>query len=118
MDDVSFKRKRIHFRPNRWRGLKTKGSERSVPLWPQLEEIIRAYITHREQSAPLNELLFPSPMSESDALITDFRKALDAVAERLLEQEVIEGDELIEILNEYAPKGRKRKRPEPAQDST
>ena len=44
------------------------------------------------------------------------RKALDAVAERLLEKEVIEGEELVEILNEYAPKGRKRKRTESTQD--
>jgi cell division protease FtsH len=35
------------------------------------------------------------------------RRALDAVAERLLEKEVIEGDELRQILDEYAPqKGR------------
>ena len=44
------------------------------------------------------------------------RKALDAVAERLLEKEVIEGEELVEILREYAPKGRRRKSTEPAQD--
>jgi integrase len=82
VDDVSFQRKRIHFRPNKWRTLKTKGSERVVRLWPQLEEILRAYIMEREQSKPLNELLFPSPLSESDSLIKDFRKALDRVAAR------------------------------------
>jgi cell division protease FtsH len=43
-------------------------------------------------------------------LLNTERKALDAVAERLLEREVIEGDELVQILNEHAPKGRKRKR--------
>jgi cell division protease FtsH len=36
--------------------------------------------------------------------LTRERKALDAVAERLLEKEVIEGDELRQILEEYAPK--------------
>ncbi len=32
------------------------------------------------------------------------RKALDAIAERLLEKEVIEGEELVEILEQHAPK--------------
>jgi cell division protease FtsH len=40
-------------------------------------------------------------------LLTRERSALDAVAERLLEKEVIEGDELRDILEKYAPtKGR------------
>ncbi len=44
-------------------------------------------------------------------LLTRERKALDEVAERLLEKEVIEGDELVEILEEHAPKrGRKKSR--------
>jgi cell division protease FtsH len=43
-------------------------------------------------------------------LLTKERKALDAVAERLLEKEVVEGEELVEILEEHAPKkGRKRR---------
>jgi len=41
-------------------------------------------------------------------LLNAERKALDAVAERLLEKEVVEGDELVQILEEHAPKkGRK-----------
>ncbi len=32
------------------------------------------------------------------------RRALDAIAERLLEKEVIEGEELVEILEQHAPK--------------
>jgi cell division protease FtsH len=44
----------------------------------------------------------------SDLLLHE-RKALDAVAERLLEKEVIEGDELKEILQEHAPKTRRTK---------
>jgi cell division protease FtsH len=44
-------------------------------------------------------------------LLTRERKALEEVAERLLEKEVIEGDELVEILEEHAPKrGRKKGR--------
>jgi integrase len=42
--DVSFDRKTVTFRPNDWRRLKTATSLRSVPLWPQLEEILRAYV--------------------------------------------------------------------------
>jgi cell division protease FtsH len=42
-------------------------------------------------------------------LLTRERKALDEVAERLLEKEVIEGDELVEIFEQHAPKrGRKK----------
>jgi integrase len=36
LDDVSFERKTITFRPNTWRRLKTPGSHRVVPLHPQL----------------------------------------------------------------------------------
>jgi cell division protease FtsH len=44
-------------------------------------------------------------------VLTRERKALDAVAERLLEKEVVEGDELVEILEQHAPKrGRKKGR--------
>ncbi len=44
LEDVSFDRRTVTFRPNRWRRLKTQGSWRVVPLWPQLEEILRAYL--------------------------------------------------------------------------
>ena len=44
VDDVSFDRKTVTFRPNAWRRLKTASSFRSVPLWPQLEEILRPYV--------------------------------------------------------------------------
>ncbi|MEE9132196.1 MAG: ATP-dependent zinc metalloprotease FtsH [Gemmatimonadota bacterium] len=48
-------------------------------------------------------------------LLTNERRALDAVAERLLEKEVVEGEELVEILEQYAPKkGRKESCAEPA----
>jgi cell division protease FtsH len=40
-----------------------------------------------------------------EVLLTRERTALDVVSERLLEKEVIEGDELQEILDEHAPKG-------------
>lgn len=90
--DINFDRKTVTFRPNQWRRLKTKGSHRSVPLWPQLEAILKAYL--REGDAPrVGGLLFPSSKllrfgweksgreKGTVAMITDFRGALDAVAE-------------------------------------
>ncbi len=82
VDDVSFQRKTITFRPNDWRRLKTRTSHRVVPLPPQLEEILRAYLLAREQEAPLGSLLFPSARGEGEGLIRDIRKALDHVSER------------------------------------
>ena len=82
VDDVSFKRQTITFRPNEWRRLKTLTSHRSVRLWPQAETILRAYFADKERGGGLGRLLFPSPVLSSEALITDCRKALDAVAMR------------------------------------
>ena len=79
---MSFQKQTIIFRPNEWRRLKTLTSHRNVPLWPQLEAILRSYFAERERGGGLGRLLFPSPTSTSDSLITDFRKALDAVAIR------------------------------------
>jgi integrase len=78
IDDVSFERKTITFRPNGFRRLKTRLSHRSVRIWPQLEEILRPYVLNRE--APLRALFFPSPQSiGEDRMIREIRKALDAV---------------------------------------
>jgi integrase len=82
VDDVSFQKQTITFRPNEWRRLKTLTSHRSVPLWPQLEDILRLYFADGERAGGLSRLLLPSPALPSDSLITDFRKALDAVAMR------------------------------------
>jgi|SRR5690625_232492 len=60
VEDINFNRKVITFRPNKWRWVKTLGSYRSVPLWPQLEEILQEYILGIDgPQAP--GLLFPSP---------------------------------------------------------
>ena len=82
VDDVSFKRKTVTFRPNAWRRLKTGTSHRVVPLPPQLEEILRDYLLAREREAPLGSLLFPSARLEGEVMIHDVRKALDHVSER------------------------------------
>ena len=81
VDDVSLERKTVTFRPNRWRRLKTKKSARTVPLWPQLEQILKPYFPQREQLGP-GTLLFPSYRTGQEAMITDIRKLLNAVAKR------------------------------------
>ncbi len=80
VDDVSLARDTVTFRPNRWRRLKTATSHRTVPLWPQLVELLRGYFPRREREP--GTLLFPSFCRAEEAMVTDFRKALDAVAER------------------------------------
>lgn len=78
VSDVSLDRGVVTFRPNTWRRLKTATSHRSVPLWPQLREILERYLVER----PPSRLLFPGHWRGREATITDFRKVLDAVAER------------------------------------
>jgi integrase len=82
VDDVSFQRKTITFRPNDWRRLKTRTSHRPVRLWPQLEEILRAYLVEQERTGGLGSLLFPSARGEGEKMIRDVRKALNAIATR------------------------------------
>lgn len=79
VEDVSFDRKTITFRPNRWRRLKTRTSHRAVPLWPQLEEILRPHVFRPD--APPRTLLFPSLRTGREAMVTDIRKLLDNVAQ-------------------------------------
>lgn len=81
VEDVSFDRRTVTFRPHPWRRLKTRTSHRTVPLWPQLEEILRGYIFGGHGPRP-GGLLFPSTRAEEPQPIKDLRKALDAVAER------------------------------------
>ncbi|HEY7504632.1 MAG TPA: hypothetical protein VH700_11070 [Gemmatimonadales bacterium] len=59
LGDVSFDRRRITFRPNRWRRLKNQQSRRNVPPWPQLEAILREYVFGVRVLQP-GTLLFPS----------------------------------------------------------
>ncbi len=81
VDDVSLERKTVTFRPNKWRRLKTKRSHRAVPLWPQLEQILRAYFPERERMGG-GTLLFPSYRTGQGAMLTDIRKLIDGVAKR------------------------------------
>ncbi len=63
--DVSFPRGTVTFRPNCFRRLKTATSARVVPLWPQLRDVLHAYLNVRTAAmvlhdAPACALLFPS----------------------------------------------------------
>ena len=49
-----------------------------VPLWPQLEEILRPFIFSR----PPTTLLFPSFITGQEAMLADWRKTLNRMAER------------------------------------
>ncbi len=60
-------------------GLEALAGARSVPLWPQLEEILRAYFPVREHLGP-GTLLFPSFRTGKEALLTDERKLIEAIA--------------------------------------
>jgi hypothetical protein len=62
---VNFERKVVTFRPSAWRRLKAATSHRSVPLVPQLEAILRAYLSERTArevlgNEPTRTLLFPA----------------------------------------------------------
>lgn len=79
LGDVSLARGVVTFRPNRWRRLKTKTSRRSVPLWPQLREILEPYVdAQRSDGAEDEDLLFPSP--QTGGMLYDVGKALDTIA--------------------------------------
>lgn len=76
VQDVSFDRGKVHFRPNEHRGLKTKTSHRTVPLWPQLEAILREWI-YGGDVPRTSGLLF---RSRTGGRVGDLRKSLDTVA--------------------------------------
>ncbi len=76
VDDVSFDRGVVRFRPNAHRGLKTQTSVRTVPLWPQLREILQEWM-YGGEAPRTSGLLFPAP---SGGMVRDIRKSLDAIA--------------------------------------
>jgi integrase len=78
--DVSLARNIIHIRPHQDRRLKTATSHRVVPLWPQLREILSAYLFAAGDAPADDALLFPSPVTGQ--MIKDWRKTLDRIAVR------------------------------------
>lgn len=81
VDDVSLRLGKIYVRPNDFRRLKTEGSKRSVPLWPQLRAILEEYMMERERKGGLGTLLFPG-RGEGERMVIDVRKALDKIGAR------------------------------------
>lgn len=77
VSDVNFKKRRVYFRHNEWRLLKRPWHEGEVPLWPQLEEILKQYIERWQPT----DLLFPSHITGrmytniNDALRVLFKEA-------------------------------------------
>lgn len=67
----------VHFRPNRWRGLKSRHSRRGVPLWPQLHEIIEEHLRGLRSGV----LLFPSHRHRAERPYSELDRALAAVVE-------------------------------------
>lgn len=80
VDDLSFDRKTVTFRPNRWRRLKTSTSHRTVRMWPQMEAALRPYVFGG--TGPAAGLLFPSPRLVPQGMVWDLRKAIDAIGGR------------------------------------
>jgi integrase len=76
VDDVSFDRGHIHFRPNAHRGLKTQTSIRTVPLWPQLRTILQEHLFAGDTPRTTG-LLFPG---RDGGMVRDLRKSLDEIA--------------------------------------
>jgi integrase len=80
VSDVSFDRKTVTFRVHDHRRLKTATSARVVPLWPQLEEILRPYVFGLDR--PPTRLLFPAQHGDGESMVGNFDGALDQVAIR------------------------------------
>src|SRR5207245_1145609 len=62
--------------------LKTLTSHRTVPLWPQLAEILRPYFPQREQMGQ-GTLLFPSFRTGQEGLLQHAPRIVAAVAARI-----------------------------------
>ncbi len=82
LDDVSFDRRTVTFRPNAWRRLKTATSWRVVPMWPQLEAALRAWVFGPRLEYG-GRLLFPSYRSGIEAPLKETRRLLDRIAVRI-----------------------------------
>ncbi|HKI84156.1 MAG TPA: site-specific integrase, partial [Candidatus Krumholzibacteria bacterium] len=68
IEDIDWERGVIRVRRNSGRRLKNRGSKRFVPLWPQLERILRAYL--EERGGPTEGFLFPSPTRDGKPVRT------------------------------------------------
>jgi integrase len=78
--DVNLTRNVIHIRPHQHRRLKTATSHRTVPLMPQLREILSRYLFAAGDAPADDALLFPSPVTGK--MLHDWRGTLDRIAVR------------------------------------
>jgi integrase len=67
----------IAIAPNEWRDLKTEGSEREVPLWPDLATALAPLVAERHPDTPL----FPSPRV-SNQPVHSVRRAWSSVRDK------------------------------------
>jgi len=74
--DIDLENDLVRIQPNRYRELKRAWSERVVPLWPQLREILEPLCLARAAADP-DALLFPG---HAGHMITELRKPLAAIA--------------------------------------
>jgi integrase len=81
LDDVSFDRQTVTFRAHPHRRLKTRTSWRVVPLFPQLAEVLRAYVFGPRLNRG-GQLLFPSFVTGTEAMLVDVRRLMDRIAVR------------------------------------
>lgn len=83
VEDLSFNRRTVTFQPHAARpSLKTRRAHRTVPMHPQLAEILGPYVFPPDHP-PRGGLLFPSRnRGGEDTPLGDFDKALDALARR------------------------------------
>ena len=79
VSDISFDRKTVTFRSNDWRRLKTDMSQRVIPLWPQLAEVLEEYLA----TVPPQRLLFPSNVNGGEQVVQDIEKQFDSLAKTL-----------------------------------
>ncbi len=54
-----------------------------MPLWPQLEGILRDYFAEREQAGGIGTLLFPSHRHERERMLDNVDRQLDRIGERV-----------------------------------
>lgn len=78
ISDVDFERETIRVHVNDYRRVKTAQSTRTIPLFPELAAILRAYLSG--PFAPTGHLLFPAyHPGEPESMIKEMRKSLDRI---------------------------------------
>lgn len=76
LHDVDFEHRVVHFRDSGWRRLKRPRHRRHVPLWPQLEAILREHI---ERWGNRDGLICPAAHG---GMLRDLRGSLEAAVKR------------------------------------